>query len=330
MGSLERDEEPKDATRCELAVIASEVIEPPRRWLAALRSRAAADAVTVCQFVELYATARSLEAETVRQYRIAAAKLEEWAGPVRLIDLDELLVSAWLRFYAESNRPATVRSKRNQILALWRAAADERLCDPPTRRVRTARVPWSPPTAWTAAEVRDLLAAAGRLKRWHPCGLRRSEWWQLAIRIAWDTGLRWGDLVRLTPGDIHGEAVVILQRKTRRPHIARLRPATLTAIRESFEVCPREVVCPWPSSPQTFTAQVRRLVAAAGIRPGTWKWLRRAGASNVEAQRPGAGLAARHLGHAPGSNVAPLHYIDPAIVAASVPAVVPEDLEAVS
>jgi hypothetical protein len=27
--------------------------------------------------------------------------------------------------------------------------------------------------------------------RWHPCGIRRSAWWDLAIRVAWDAGLRW-------------------------------------------------------------------------------------------------------------------------------------------
>lgn len=37
--------------------------------------------------------------------------------------------------------------------------------------------------------------------------------------------------------------------------------------------------------------------------------------------------AARHRGHAPGSKIAELHYIDPAVVWGEVEAVVPRDLD---
>jgi len=87
------------------------------------------------------------------------------------------------------------------------------------------------------------------------------------------------------------------------------------------------VAVPWEASQQTFMDQVRRLVAEAGIRQGTWKWLRRAGACDVEIQSPGRGQAARHLGHAPGSKIAEIHYIDPAVVWSEVDAIAPRDLE---
>jgi integrase len=285
--------------------------------------------MTVAQFVTIYATTRDVEVETVRQYRIVAELFDRWAGgPIHLDELDELVVSAWLRDYAASGvKPATVRSKRNSVLALWRAAADEYFCDPPTRRVRTSRVPWTPPEAWTLAEVRRLVAATGQLRGRHPCGLRRSEWFDLAIRVAWDTGLRWGDLVALRVDDIRGDTVIVAQRKTRRPHCGRIRASTRAVLDTSLESCPREVVCPWPSSGETFRAQVRRLVDKAGIRPGTWKWLRRGGASDVELQAPGRGFAAKHLGHAPGSRIAEVHYIAPAIVAAGLEQLAPRDLD---
>lgn len=283
--------------------------------------------LTVRQFVEWYARSHEVEPGTVYQYRVTADRLDDWAGGAVFLDeLDELVVSAWLRDYATTVRPATVRSKRAQLMALWRAAAAEHLCNPPTRRVRVARVPWTPPTAWTLSEVRQLLQAAATLQRWHPSGMRRAEWWDLAIRMAWDTGLRWGDLVRLRVTDVHDGAVVVRQSKTRRPHCGRLATSTVAVLRCSLERHPREVLCPWVASRVTFTAQVRRLVSLAGIRPGTWKWLRRGGATDVEAQSPGHGHGARHLGHAPGSKVAALHYVDPAVVAAAVEVVVPRDL----
>ncbi|MEI6239608.1 MAG: tyrosine-type recombinase/integrase [Planctomycetia bacterium] len=183
-----------------------------------------------------------------------------------------------------------------------------------------------PRECWTLEEVRKLVAACRSLPRMHPCGLRRSVWWGLAVRVAWDTGLRWGDMVRLRVDEIRGDLVIVGQRKTRRPVCGRLAPSTVAALRESLDACPRQLVAPWTASHETFNAQVRRLVAKAGIRAGTWKWLRRAGATDVEIQAPGRGMSSRHLGHAPGSRIAEIHYLDPAIIAAGVPMVSPREI----
>jgi hypothetical protein len=78
----------------------------------------------------------------------------------------------------------------------------------------------------------------------------------------------------------------------------------------SLELAPRQLVTPWMSSHETFDDQVKRLTQKAGIRQGTWKWLRRASATDVEIQRPGSATA--HLGHVPGSRIAERSYIDPA------------------
>lgn len=282
------------------------------------------------EFVDVYATTRELASETIRQYRTTAERLEVWAGEaVHLHDLNEMLVSAFLRDYGRAVRPSTVRSKRTQIMALWRAAADEYLCDPPTRRVRSARVPWEPRDSWVVDEVRELLRAAGKLPRTFRNGLPRAHWFDLAIRIAWDTGLRWGDQVTLHRGDLCGDVVVVSQHKTRRPVCSRLSASTMAALNQSLERFPRELLTPWAGSRETFNAQVRRLVEKAGVRPGTWKWLRRGSATDVEIQEPGRGMAARHLGHAPGSRIAEINYISPAAVAASVPIVSPRELEGV-
>jgi hypothetical protein len=279
-------------------------------------------------YIALYATTRALEPETVRQYRVTAERLDVWAGAhVLLTDLHEMLVSAFLADYGRSGvKPSTVRSKRTQLLALWRAAADDYLCDPPTRRVRSARVPWEPRDCWTLEEVDALVRAAQTIPRRFADGMPRREWFDLAIRIAWDTGLRWGDQVRLTTASLHGDLVVVCQRKTRRPYCGRVSPSTRALLDDSLRRFPRDHVTPWRSSHETFNAQVRRLVARAGIRPGTWKWLRRGGGTDVEAQEPGKGLAARHLGHAPGSRVAEINYINPAIVAARTPMVTPREI----
>lgn len=263
---------------------------------------------------DVYSVQRPLAPETLRQYQISVDLFDRWSGgPVALSDLDEMAVSEWLRDLALTRSPSTCRSKRTQIVALWRAAADDGLCDPPRRRIRSVRVPWRPPVAFTYDEVRRLVAAAETLPRWHSCGLRRAAWWSLAIRVAWDTALRLGDETRLRVDQIGADGTIALtQHKTGAPWIGRLSPSTLTLARETVAQCPRGVLLPWRGSHETFSAQFARIVKRAGVRLGTWRWLRRGSATDAELLERGAG--ARQLGHRPGSRIAEQSYLDPVIL----------------
>jgi integrase len=274
---------------------------------------------TLGEYASGYALMHDVKPSTVSQYRITATVFERWAGgAVPLEQLDERSVSAFLRDYSADQSPSTVKSKRNQLMALWRAAADEGLCEPPTHRVRGVRVPRLPIEAWTYDEVVLLLQAASAVKRRHRCGLPRNVWWPLAIRVAWDTGLRWGDQIDLPVEAVSADGSVWwCQHKTGRTVACRLSPSTMAALRSSLAICPRELVMPWPASHNTFGNQVERIVAAAGVRPGTWKWLRRSSGSYVELEQQGAG--AEHLGHAPGSRVFADHYGSPRILLRKIP-----------
>ena len=247
---------------------------------------------------EGYSLLRDVRASTLRQYVIVAGLFNRWAGhDVLLEQLDERSVSEWLRDYSANVSPATVRGKKNMLLALWRAAADDGLCDYPTsRRVRRVTVPQKPVVAWTKEEVEQLLAAAATLPRWHKCGLRRSEWWSLAIRVAWDSGARWGDQITLPVSAVCPDgSVSFTASKTGKVISFTLSPSTMEALRASLVKCPRALVLPWPASGETFRSQVDRLVAKAGVRIGTWQWVRRGSGSDVELQQEGAGH--RHLGN---------------------------------
>jgi len=285
---------------------------------------------TLGEYAASYGLFHDVRPATLYQYAIAARLLERWHGsPIPLEQLDERMISAWLQHYAATGvRPTTVRSKKQGILSLWRAAAEEELCRPPARRIRSVRVVREPVEAWLFDEVVRLLAACRGLPRPHPCGLRRAVWWDLAVRIAWDTGLRWGDQITLPVAAVRPDGSgAWCQSKTARPVTFQLSEGTLAALEASLRDCPRELVLPWPASHETFNAQVRRLVRRAGIRRGTWKWLRRSSSSYVELDFPGAGSA--HLGHAPGSRIAEQHYFSPAILRRreAVPRPLPFDLE---
>lgn len=245
-----------------------------------------------------YSLLRDVRPSTLRQYVIAADLVERWAGrPVRLDELDEQSVSEWLRDYSSTVEPATVRGKKNMILALWRAAADDGLASEPLgRRIRKTRVPQKPVVAWTKAEVEQLLEACRGLPRRHRCGLRRSAWFDLAVRVAWDSGLRWGDLIEVPVSAIRPDGSASwTQSKTGKVIGFTLSPSTMEALRASLTACPRDLVCPWPASHETFGDQVERLVSRAGIREGTWKWIRRGSGTDVELQSRGAGH--EHLGN---------------------------------
>jgi integrase len=272
---------------------------------------------TLRQYLAEYALTRPICAGAVRQYEIAVDLFERWAKrTIRLDELDEMEISAWLRDYSQTVAPSTVKSKRVMIVGLWRNAADDGYIDPPRRRIRTARVISDAPEAWTVDEVRRLVDACRTMKRPHRCGLPRSVFFELAVRVAWDTGLRWGDLCRLRVDQITPEGFAAFsQSKTGRVVVCHLEADTVELLRQSLELVPRDLVCPWMSSRESFNAQIRTLVRKAGIRRGTWKWLRRASATDVEIQQ--AGSAARHLGHAPGSRIAYTNYVDPRVIAAA-------------
>jgi integrase len=247
---------------------------------------------------EGYGLIRDVKPSTLYQYRISADLFERWAGgPIRLDELDEKSVSAFLRDYSQKRAADTVRAKRNAILALWRGAADDGLCEEPIgRRVRRCCVPESVVTAWTKEEVEKLLATAATLPRRHKCGLKRSEWWQLAIRVAWDSGLRWADQVTIAVSAVRPDGLVsVRQNKTGKVATFQFSPSTMAALAASLQSCPRSVVIPWTSSGETFRDQVTLLVKKAGIRPGTWKWIRRGSGTDVELQEPGTGH--QHLGN---------------------------------
>jgi integrase len=274
---------------------------------------------TIGQYARDYGLLHDVRPGTVAQYVFSADAFEKWAGgPVLLEQLDERSVSAFLRDYAERVKPHTVRSKRRQILALWRAAAEEGLCEPPTLRIRGVRCPRLPVEAWTLDEVVSLLGACRGLVRRHRCGLHRSVWWDLAIRVAWDSGLRWGDQIELPVASVAADgAVWWSQSKVGRVVSCRLSPSTVAALRASLTLAPRSLVTPWPASHQTFGNQLDRIVARAGVRPGTWKWLRRSSGSYVELAAPGRG--GEHLGHAPGSRIFADHYASPRILTRTIP-----------
>lgn len=282
--------------------------------------------IALLDFVMEYDLERGLKPEAARQYRVAVESVNKWAGrPLVADELEPDLFNRWVQhLQAGKNAPATIANRRRHLLTLWRAAADRGMCQDPPRRLRPARVPYTPPRAWTVDEVKRLLEVAGTLRRTRQGKMNRATFWTLAIRIAWESGLRLGDALKLNAADIQPDGMVVMaQSKTSRPVVFRLTEKTRAMIEQSMQGRARAAVLPWPSTREAFRKQFALIVKKAGVRRGTWKWLRRSSATDVERLCPGAG--APHLGHARGSTIAARHYIDPYIVGAPLVAPTPLD-----
>ena len=87
------------------------------------------------------------------------------------------------------------------------------------------------------------------------------------------------------------------QHKTNVPVAVQLRPETLQAIAAHVgDRQPSDLVWPLWGRREALYRAFRRLVASSGIRPGTFRWLRRTAATQVEIAEPGR--ATELLGHA--------------------------------
>lgn len=205
--------------------------------------------------------------------------------------LTEESVNRFLSLLAESVKPVTVKGWRGDLLGIWRAAADDGLCPYPIpRRIRRVKVPPQLIECYSIDEARELLTAAGSLRGVYPTGLARRDYWEAVLRVAWDTGLRRADCWRFGPQCVDSELRWrIVQRKTGRVAAGVLHESTHLAIVATGPLA-------WPHLPNAFRRQFEVLKRRAGVRRGSFKWLRRASGSHVEAANPGCGHL--HLGHA--------------------------------
>lgn len=272
-------------------------------------------------YVDVYEGKRTLRPGSIYQYQVAADCLDRWFGrPVAVGELTFDLVAAWIRHIVSSAfAPATARNRRQHLLTLWRSAHSAGLCASNPLGLPTVPLPWVPPKAWTYEEVQKLLGASEGLKGHYPKFpaqsqriIRRSTFWGLLIRLAWDTGLRTGDIMALRLQQIDDEGTVeVVQGKTRRHHLTRIHPETHEAIRASFPPT-IDTIIPWYMSREYHNREFRAIVQAARIGPGTFKKLRKSSGSEVEMLFPGCGGA--HLGHAMHNDISRMHYLDPRLI----------------
>ncbi len=269
---------------------------------------------SLVEYVDRYCLARDLSPHYQRGLKARMRHLERFSGhPVPISPVDYELVNRWLCAVSSTKAPHTTRSYRTYLIVLLNGGGDEGLCPyPETRRIRRTRCPQLTPEGWTTEEVRGILSVC-QTERGIIGGIPAATWWGSLVRSGYDTGLRKSDLLRLTVRQIQQEAIVLVQKKTGKMHITRLRPSTIAVIQSTFSA-DRKLIWPWPYCDEKFCDDFRAIVARAGLK-GTFKYLRRTSGSLVQFS---CGRGSEHLGHSDPA-VFRRHYEIQAITRQSVP-----------
>ncbi len=244
--------------------------------------------MTLQDYLNRYNLTHDVTASTVEHYKWVVRSFERIAGPVELDSLSGDDVSRWLGYLKELGRsPFTIKQRRISLLVIWRSAWQDGLA-PPLQPVKRLKPLQHDPQAWTVDEVRQLLAAAESSSR--------PLFWCSLVRAGYDTGLRLGNLLALRIEQV-AAIVRLRQVKVGSPISVQLRAETLESIRQqTIGRDATDLVWPLWGRREAFYRAFRRLVAVAGIRHGTFRWLRRTAATQVETVQAGAGTAL--LGHA--------------------------------
>jgi integrase len=250
--------------------------------------------ISVMSFARQYVAARRLSMVYSANVLRRAAAIQVYANEQSLTRVfREPVVNGFLQSLPDRS-PFTIRSYRSDILALWNAAADANLTPYPVmRRIHCPRVPALLIDCYTIDEVRLLLIAASVAAGYYPNGIAKRLYWSGAVRLAWDTGFRRGDVWAFRRDAVRPDGTLrIVQHKTQQVVTVGLRASTVAAL----DAIGGHLPLRWPLDPSFFGRHFRSLVKASGINRGTFKWLRRASGSYVEVSQPGAGY--KHLGHA--------------------------------
>ncbi len=225
-------------------------------------------------------------------------------------------VTEWLCAYAEGKSANTVNSKRTQILAIWRHAAQKKHSPPAPdpKSIPRAKALKRKPQAWTMDQLSALLAVARKLKgtlvrRKLLVHKQRVEtpaalWWEALILLCYDTGLRIGAVMKLRTDDFDLNARTLLAPAEIQKDGEDLEQAisveTLAALEKIWPTKPG-IVFTWPCHRRWLFARMRQLVTLAKIPSPRGNHLfhriRRTSASHAK-KAMGEAAAQKHMGHA--------------------------------
>jgi integrase len=208
-------------------------------------------------------------------------------------DFNRDAINSYLDWMIINRAHATVKSQRGGLMMLWRFAAEEDLCEFP-RRVRSPRNVEQIVTTWTIAEVAMLRDYCHRLSGKLPNGIDKSIYFASLVSAGYETGFRLSDQLSIERHWIRPEngngSLTIIESKTRKQSRRIITATTMELIDQCMSQAPdRRLIWPLWARREAFFDRFKNIVQKSGIRPGTFKYLRRTACTNLEIQAKGYG-----------------------------------------
>jgi len=255
-----------------------------------------------------YTTSRVIAKSTAVCLWCSVRLLERFAGR-RLCasELTDDLLNSWIA--SLKTKPATICTHRGNILTLLRFAADLGLCaEPVARRIRKPPKPKPKPQAWSIDELRRVLRVvdnlAGNTRRYgRP--FPACVYFGCLTRVAYQTGLRRGNLFSLRQSDVtDGGLVYVKHEKTGQPHLCTIEVDALTLLRS----LPGDEPLRWRDN-RSFYKRWKRICLAAKVPHGGPQRIRKTAATQVWlVDQTNPSRVQQFLGHLTGDMWR--HYVD--------------------
>lgn len=215
------------------------------------------------------------------------------AGQCR--ELSTRRVNDYLKARLERASTITVSNERTILLSLNKYAWENGIIDAPIRGVMKIRRRRAPTRAWTLEQLRAAIDgtakyAGRRLRSGAPLDKFLRAW----IFLGYESGARFGDVMRFGREHLDGDILRWTQAKTGDPIVRHLSKACLEAAATMLALSPDGRVVGWGCGLRQASRIMRSHLDDCGI-GGTSKWLRRSGATHIEMSQPGK--ASLHLGH---------------------------------
>lgn len=279
--------------------------------------------------VERIAELKNYEERTVVMYSSTLDRFRDFLGHEPTVDdLDDLVVSKFLRWRSKTVhdvrrgliKPASLAKDSAHIRALWTWLAKKRwkktsgeLLEFPD--YARPKVPKPVPRAYTADELRALIAAARR-RRGTVAGKPAAWYWTTKLWAMFTTGERIGAVMALRWGqvDLQGCTITFLAetRKGRRETLISPIPPALAKMMALEKGAAGERVWPWLEDREMLScySSLKILCRTAGVPYKAFHSIRKSTASYLKK----AGISAKgQLGHA-SEEMAERHYYDGDIV----------------
>lgn len=277
-------------------------------------------------FLERYAPLHDLSDRTIILYGQTLSRFDEFLKhPAELADLDDLVVSRFLRWLAKRPDPRgklpstnTTLKHRTQLSALWSfcakkrmTAADGKMVEfPALARMRAVeRIP----RAYSHSDVEKIVRRAKR--RYGSVGGLPAPWWWMTICMtAWTTAERLGALMALRWGEVDlDRRMITFLGANRKGHTRDIQRAITPQLAEMLRVHRRgdnDLVWPWDRQIGSIWTSLQNLCKQAGVQYRGFHGFRKASASYFEAA---GGSATQLLDHDRPATTK-RSYLDPDIV----------------